>query len=203
MRRTPQLGARGIYQIRHPYTVSTSKIYTCYAIRSFKDIYEVNQDVFTEYYLPVGLSLSDFQNDEQLGAAIITLMSEDNHVIYVPDTYIEAYPEMGLVNYHRLVLSVDLGALPEYVNLDFLKDSIHGIVNQIVGVDSTVNLNNVPYAGAVSPDDHQTLEAARLTNIQLMQTDRAKYIEQKRLTDALQQRIQTLETIITDNNLLL
>lgn len=204
MRRTPPLTARGIYQLKHPFDVSAppSKIFICSAIRSFKDIYELGQDVYGDFYLPMGLTQATFQADEAEGAAIITLFSEDNDVVYVPDTYILAYPDMGVVDYQRTVLSLDLGTLPEYVSLDLLKQQLATQAKQTVGADVDVAIHAAPHSGAISPDQHQTLEAARLNNIEIQETDLSQYRAQLTMNADLVQRIQTLEQIILDNGLL-
>lgn len=202
MRRTPPLAARGIYQLRQPWEVPASKVYTCQAIRSFKDVYERGTDVYTEYYAPYGVSRSDFSEDVEANAAIITLISDDFDVVYVPDTYIVSYPDMGVVNYQRVVLSVDFGLLPDFLSLDYIKQEMTTVGSKVIGKDPEVNEAVAPTSGAVTPEEHQVLEASRLANIEFQTTDYAKYLEQVQLNNDLSTRIQTLEQIIIDNGLL-
>jgi hypothetical protein len=202
MRRTPPIAARGIYQLRQPWAIPASKVYTCYAIRTFKDIYELGEDVYTRYYEPYGVTRGDFANDEGETAAIITLISDDFDVVYVPDTYIAAYPDMGIVNYQRVVLSLDFGMLPDFLDLEFIKQEMATVGTKVIGKEPDVNEAVAPTSGAITPQEHQVLEASRLANIEFQDTDYSKYLEQVRLNNDLSERIRTLEQIIIDNGLL-
>ena len=202
MRRTPPLATRGIYQLRQPWEVPSSKVYTCYAIRSFQDIYELGEDVYKRYYQPYGVGLSEFEADAEAKAAIVTLISDDHDLVYVPDTYIQAYPEMGVVDYQRVVLSVDFGMLPDFLSLDHIRDQIATVGTEIIGKAPEVGEHVAPVSGAVTPEEHQTLEASRLANIQFRSTDHALYLEQRRLNEALIEKVKTLEQIVIDNGLL-
>lgn len=202
MRRTPPLLARGIYQLKAPYNASPSKVYICYAIRSFKDLYELGKDVYSEFYSPFGLTPADFSEDREQNAAIITLIAEDNQVIYVPDTYILSFPDMGEVSYQRVILSVDFGILPDYLSFDYVKQELAGVASKVIGKNPDTELHVAPIAGAVTPDQHETLESSRLSNIESQTTDRAKYLNQLRINEAMMERLKTLEQLAIDNGLL-
>jgi hypothetical protein len=202
MRRTPPLLARGIYQLKAPYMASPTKVYICYAIRSFKDLYELGKDVYSEFYSPYGLSQADFSADREENAAIITLISEDNQIVYVPDTYILSYPDMGDVGYQRVILSVDFGILPDYLSFDYTKQELAGVGSKVIGKAPDIELHVAPISGAVTPDQHETLESSRLANIELQTTDRAKYLNQLRINEAMVERLKTLERLAIDNGLL-
>jgi hypothetical protein len=190
MRRTPPLATRGIYQLRQPWEVPSSKVYTCYAIRSFQDIYELGEDVYKRYYQPYGVGLSEFEADAEAKAAIVTLISDDHDLVYVP------------VDYQRVVLSVDFGMLPDFLSLDHIRDQIATVGTEIIGKAPEVGEHVAPVSGAVTPEEHQTLEASRLANIQFRSTDHARYLEQRRLNEALIEKVKTLEQIVIDNGLL-
>lgn len=147
MRMTPPLAARGIYQLRQPWEVPASKVYTCQAIRSFQDIYEMGEDVYRRYYEPYGLSRGDFNDDEQVNAAIVTLISDDFDIVYVPDTYIASYPDMGVVNYQRVILSVDFGILPDFLNLDYIRQEMGTVGSKILGKEPEVKEAVAPTSG--------------------------------------------------------
>lgn len=202
MRRTPPLLARGIYQLKEPWNAPGSKVYICYAIRSFKDLYELGSDVYTEFYEPKGLSRSVFEEDRDQQAAIITLIADDNSIIYVPDTYILSFPDMGEVVYQRVVVSVDFGILPDYLSFEHMLEELANTGSQVIGKLPETSLHVAKSSGAVTPDEHQTLESSRLANIEAQDTDRAKYLQQLRLNEDLIQRIRSLEQIVIDNGLL-
>lgn len=202
MRRTPPLLARGIYQLKEPWNALGSKVYICYAVRSFKDLYELGKDVYSEFYKPKGLDRTVFENDHQENAAIVTLISEDNDVIYVPDTYILSFPDMGEVVYQRVIMSVDFGILPDYLSFDFTMQELAATGSDVIGKSPITSLHVAPISGAVTPDEHQTLESSRLANIATQDTDRALYLNQLRVNDDLVARIQSLEQILVNNGLI-
>jgi hypothetical protein len=202
MRRTPPIGTKGIYQLKVPFSVPPTKIFTCEAVRTFDDLYKRNRDVFTEFYLANGLTDENFQSDRRAGAAIITLISEDQEVVYVPDTYILSFPDMGMVNYQRVILSLDFGALPEYVNLDYTMTQMTTIAGKVLGRVPDIELHVAPTTQSIGPVEHQSLEAARLAQIEFEETDYAKYLKQLRINQDLSARLATLERLVIDKGLL-
>ena len=201
MKKTPPIYAKGRYQLNTPYSLDDLVLHTCIAIRSFGDIYEQGKDVFTLYYEPHGLTEEDVANDEKLRANIITLMSEDDDVIYVPDTYILSYPDMGTINYQHLVVSASLGAVPETLPLEFLQNQIHSTVLSVLGIESEVNIHKAPSVNVISPEDHEVLEVARLSALSLQKTERARIIELENTNTRLQQEIAILTDICQENDL--
>lgn len=199
---TPPLLAKGRYELKMPFQVDPGKIYTCMAIRSFDDIYELGEDVYETYYQPHNLSQEVFERDKELQTNIITLMSEDGPVVYVPDTYIVSYPAMGDVAYSHVVLSISLGAIPDYLSLDFLKDQLANVASDTIGITPEVKVHVAPHAGVVTPEEHEIAEVNRLAAIKNRTTDYAKLKELQNQNAALQERIATLEQIIIDHGLL-
>ena len=199
----PSIYARGVYVLNSPWSADSDTIYSCQSIRSFEELHERNIDPFEAFYQPKGLSQSDFQQDADAAATIVTLISEDGtEVIYVPDTYIASFPDTGNIPYHHVILSVDLGGLPETLGLDLIKQQIATTAIEVIGAEAEVNTHIAPTTGTVTNDEHLTLEAARLANIETTRTDRQKYLEQREYSDALEKRIETLETILKENNLI-
>lgn len=199
---TPPLNTKGRYSLKQPWVSAADALYTCKAIRSFKELLEQGVDIFKVYYEPKGLSQSDYATDLNRGANIITLMSDTHPVLRVPDTYIENYPNQTSVNYHHVILSVSVGAVPEFLNLDFLKDQIKGVVSDTIGAESQVFLQIGPSTGLVTPEQHEILEVARLSAIKNRETDRAARIRLQRTNDELTERLRVLEALVVSKGLL-
>lgn len=197
--KTPPLRAKGIYQLKAPWSVSPTLIYECIAIRSFADFLEKGEDVFKLIYEPKGLSQATFEADRALGAHIITLVSGTQPIIHVPDTYIEAYPLQNTVAYKTVVVSVSLGPLPDSLDLTFLKTQLQGVVSDVIGVTPEVKLHVLPALDVITDTQHEALEAARQAAIANRKTDRARVLELQAQVAAMTQQIQTLEQIIIDN----
>lgn len=199
-RRTPPIYAKGRYTLTMPWQADPAKIYTCQAIRSFSDLVELEIDPFTEFYEPMGVDASAYEADRQQRATIVTLTAENSdEVIYVPDTYIESFPNMDNIEYSHIVLSVSLSAVPDYLDLSFLKDQIANVVLDVIGLNATVKENRVPHVGSISTLDHDTLETARLANVKLQETDHARAKRLQAKLDDLQVKYDNLVQIMRDN----
>ena len=199
---TPPLNATGRFILRDPFIAKETTVYRCIALRKFDDLVEIGANIFEDYYQPVGLSVTDFQNDDRVDAVIVTLMDPSGEVIYVPDTYIVSYPNMGDVTYHRIVLSIGMGPIPSFLPLEHLQSQISGMVSDVIGVDSDVRIHAAPALGAVSPEQHEIMEAARANRINRRGTDRARFLQEQNKVTALQERVQILEQIILEAGLL-
>lgn len=196
-RNTPPLHAKGVYTLLTPWTSVSDSLYKCIAIREFADFTNRGESVFERFYNPKGLTQVEYQADLAADAHIVTLVSDTAPTIYVPDTYISKFPDLTGVEYKRIVLSVLLGPLPDTVDLIHLKASLASAASDITGVDAEVTEHVVPYSGAISAEQHATLEAARQAAITNRTTDRATVISQQAVIDAQALRIAGLEEIIT------
>ncbi len=203
IKRTPPIDTVGRYTLISPFVADQTKIFTCRAIRSFEDIYEQDEDVFKDYYEVKQLDITVFNEDKDAHANIITLMDADGVVIYVPDTYIESYPLMGNITYSHVVLSVSLGALPDYVDLTFVNGQILNVITDLINPPTKViNVNKSPSVGLVSPADHEVAEANRTASIQTRETDYAVRLQLEQKVNEQIQVIARLNQIILDAGIL-
>lgn len=198
----PPIGTRGIYSLKAPFTTVPDTLYTCAAIRHFKDIQNQGTDVFKRYYEPYEIEQIRYQDDLATGVVLVSLVSDTENPIYVPSSYIAAFPNLNSVNYHHVVLSLSLGALPEYLDLTFLKDQIAGVASDTIGVSPTVYENIATTTNTVSPEEHDAITIAREAAIKNRITDYARVIELQQQKASLEQRLQILETILIENGLL-
>jgi hypothetical protein len=187
--------------VKEPFVTDPSVLYTCAAIRTFRDIRERGFDPFVEFYQPMGLTQTQFNEDEELGASVITLVSDSDPTLYIPTSFILSYPNQHFVPYNHVVLSVSLGLVPDYVDYTFLQDQISGVVSDVIGVESDVKLHIAPTREALSPEEHEVLEVSRLSAVQMRVTDHARVLELERKNQKLLDQLATLETIIKQNNL--
>lgn len=199
-RRTPPLLAKGRYQLKAPFSAGISTVYVCKAIRTFDDIVKLNIDVFEKYYKPWGLTDAEYEADRREGACIITLMSspigieaDAPELVYVPDTFILSYPDMTDVLYNHVVLSLSLGAIPDYLSLDFLKERLSEVASDVIGVEPVVNEHIALSSGAVSPAQHETRETIRLAAINTRTTSYSRVQELQASYQDLMTRYQALE----------
>ncbi|MBN22494.1 MAG: hypothetical protein CL678_14515 [Bdellovibrionaceae bacterium] len=202
------MNATGRYTLLEPWVADSSTIYSCKAIRSFDDIYKTGVDVFKSYYEPLGLTREDVEEGRQAGANIVTLMSrsvglanEQVGVIYVPDTHIVSYPDMSSYRYNHVVLSISLGAIPDYIQLDLLKDEMVAAASDVIGVESEVKVHVAESSGSVTPEEHDVWVAAREQAIANRGSEYGRILELQQQLQALQVKYDTLEQYVLDNDL--
>lgn len=157
---TPTINSTGLFKVEKPFVVDMKRIYEVTAIREFDDFWVNGVDIYTEYYKPVGLSEDIYKRDVAAGAAIITLKSELGSV-YVPDTFIISYPEMGYQNYKHVVLSVSLGALSDDQNIEALLKDIRELCAKHIGVEGTVQKHSAPLQSALTRSEVDSMEKVR------------------------------------------
>lgn len=158
---TPPINTTGFYKVYQPFILSADLTYRCDAIRSFTELAKRNIDVFKTYYQPHGISETEFGNDVSRKASIVTLVSSEGEFVYVPNSYIEAYPGMEGVAYQRTVLMVELGPLPATIELEYMLPRVNDLVTKATGTSATARYVAVPLESPITHDQHHQLEDAR------------------------------------------
>lgn len=199
---TPPLLTRGRYTLVTPFTALPTTLYTCAAIRTMPECQIHGEDVLNDIYIKAGLTKADFDRDSKAGSKIVTLLSEDSVPIYVPDSYIESYPNYDAVPYSHTVLSIDLGALPDFVSLANLQLEISALTSDVVGKESKVTVHRGASTGLVTPEQHEVAEVARVAAIKRRTTYRAENVRLEREKAALIEQNQVLMDLLKANNLM-
>lgn len=193
---TPPMYAKGLFQLREPFVATSTVQYTVSAIRTFEEIRAKGDDPLALVYLPKSLTQADYQADVAQGAAVITLLSATEKPLYVPDTYILSYPNMGVVPYSWLVASLSLGMLPDSYDTSLLEEKLKGVVSDFIGVQPTVNIGRAATNRAVTDDEHVQLTATRQAAIKARDTDYAQASALQTTVNQQAERIQQLEAVI-------
>lgn len=204
---TPSIRLRGRYTLKAPWVANPGKVYECEAIRSFDDLVKLGVDIYEVFYAPTGLvngqvyglSTFSFEAEKQADANIITLRADDGEYIYVPDTYILSIPNMDGIKYDQVVLSVNLLAIPGYLDLSALKTDMASRIQAIIGLPVTVQENRVAASNQPTPAAHDAAEAARTAAITINKTDNmllqealAREVKLNETIDALVAKLQAL-----------
>jgi len=193
---TPPINATGEYSLSAPFSTPSGAIYRCEAIQGFEALDQKNVDIFATYYEPHGLTSQDYENDRTNAINIITLISDVEPTIYVPSSYIAGFPTTTNIPYSRLVMSIDLGVLPDGLDLTSVMSVIQSQCSEVIGQTATVDLHKVSIENSISESQHEQLEANRLAAIVERETP---YAALQRLTNeiaALNTRIGEMATII-------
>jgi hypothetical protein len=199
----PQVGVKGVWTLLTPFqSLLTPNIaYKCLAIRSLQDIIAGGGDPQTLYYTPNNLSSQVYQTDLANGVNILTLQNDSGITVYVPDSYLTTFPDIGGVPYNVVVLTINLGAIPESTDLTYLNSKISDAVQDNLGVSATIIPVVASATTIVSNDADATFQAARQTAIANNQTDNARYLAVNALLQSAVQQIEMLEAYIVSLNL--
>lgn len=195
-RLTPPLNARGLFSLRLPFSATGTVVYRVGAEQTFEDMLKRGVDPMKVVYEPVGLSTVDYANDQAAGAAIITLLSDTELPKYVPDTYIDSYPNMGVVAHSRIVLAADLGMLPDTYDLTRAQQAVAKALSDDIGVAPTILVCSAPVTDAITQEQYVQNMNARNAAIKNRTTDYALLLQARDQIAALTQSNGELITII-------
>lgn len=197
----PPIGTSGIYKLDAPFAtkLQANMSYRCDAVRRVADFLEVGLDPFEEIYASNGLTRERYDLDLANQVCIISLVSASGHWVYVPSTFVLAYPDINGVPYTVMVLGVELGAIPNYKDLTGLKQVLSNLVRDTIGITPTIREVAISAVQKLSQSDHDALENARTLAINNSQTDRAKLIATEAQLAALQQQYAQLEAYVRAN----
>ncbi|WP_144106736.1 hypothetical protein [Paraburkholderia sp. BCC1886] len=190
---TPNLNSSGSWNLTAPFAaLLTSNVsYKCVAIRSLSDLIAAGADPYSLYYSANGLTQADYQADVTAGASIVSLQSSSGSWVYVPTTYISQMPGQNNISCTSIVLGVNLGPLPDSLDLTFVKTQVANAVTDSLGVSNpTVVGLAVSAKTLISSAEAAAAAAARQAVINSIGTPTAQLI-------AAQKTVTTQQTVIT------
>lgn len=206
MKTTPVIGATGRFMLKLPWKADANTTYEVLAIRSFDDIYKLGDDVYSIYYKPMGLVEGlagfKFKDEVALKPNIVTLKGLNGSIVYVPDTYIVSFPSLGNVQYHHVIITASLGALPEQVDLSIIKDDIQNLIEARIGAKTVAKIMTAPATNQPNAEQHEALEAARTGSIREYENDYTKVKRQQDTIGKLTAKVEALTQVLKANNLI-
>lgn len=195
---TPPMYSEGVFLLTTPFNAKVDVAYKVQAIRTFAEISAHGEDPFQLVYFPVGLTRTDYQNDIDLGAAVITLLSKTEKPIYVPDTYIRSYPDMGSVPYSHLVVSASCGSIADSYDTAVIQQLLAGLLRDRLGITAVVTVGRAATANVVSAEEHVEIERARQAAITQTNTDLSRALKAEDTVAAQLVTIAALEQMLRD-----
>lgn len=194
----PPVGTAGIYKLDAPFSaqLQPNMSYRCDAVRRLSDFLEVGVDPYEEFYKKNDLTKEKYDLDVMNRVCMISLVSSSGHWLYVPSTYILAYPDLNGVPYTVMVLGLELGAIPNYKDLTGLKQALSNLTRDTIGITPVIKEVAVSAVTKLSQADADALEAARQSQITNSQTDRAKLLALQQAYTLLQQQYAQLEAYV-------
>lgn len=201
-RMTPPLLTKGRYTLVDPFVAEGTVLYICTALRTFPECEIAGEDVLNDVYIKIGLTAKEYNRDLAAGALLVTLMSETHPPIFVPDTYIESYPNLSDVTYNHIVVTASLGSVPDFLNFEFLKAQVAGVISDVIGVAPNVQIARAISTGLVTPEQHEAMEVGRLAAIKTRTTDRANAIVLQNKCTRLEEQNRILMQLLQENEII-
>lgn len=196
----PDIGLSGVYELRTPFDtkVPNKTKLTCKAVRKISDYLASSEDVKQLCYIDNDLTEGDYENDLMLDMEIVSLQSGEGQWLYVPASYIVSYPLTNGIPYRSLVIGINLPQMPIEQDLTDMKTDIANLVKDHIGVLPTLSSVETSAIIYVALDKHETNEGLR--NLEKnSKSYRTRYLEANLTIDALNTKIQELETYIKNN----
>lgn len=200
----PAVGTRGRFILKPPFDAAMvpNTLYTLTADRKFDEIDTFGTNIFTQFYDPFKLTEADLNSDRAAGARLITLMTANSPPLYVPTTYVQSYPDLSFKPYNQYMAVLSFGPMAEDTLFEPTIQALKNTTSEFLGVEPDVHIAFMPLTDIVTPEQHESAEAARQASITNRSTDYARLYESQAQVALLQQRIQILEKIVKDNGLL-
>ena len=163
----PYIGMSGTWVLKSPLNVyiHPDAVYTCHAIRSFNELIEQQIDPLNTIYTAIGLTEQDYENGLLTNVVIISLVDGQGNWKYIPSDYIVSFPNSDGKLYIENEINITLDKLPIEVNLDGLRDEITSLIRTRLGIESETSINNSKPLQLVKYEDHDIVEAMRLSAI--------------------------------------
>lgn len=189
----PEVHASGNWTLHPPFNnyLNATKWYTCIAIRKFEDFILLGIDPYEEFYNKTFKINRDKYNQDLLaGACIVTVKDSAGSVKSFPSSYIKSFPALGGVSYQALVATINLGAIPEAMDLELLKDRLVEVVRDTIGIDSEVKVVNIAPKELIERESHERIEAARREKIKASRTTQSRCLALEKENAALKKQLE-------------
>lgn len=198
--KTPAINSYGVYSAILPYVIASDVRYRCTGLNLISALLADNTDVYALYYENLGIDIETYEDDKKNDVAIVTLSSSDGPEINIPSSFIEELPTLVTIPYSRIIISADMGLLPDTLNMGQLVTDIKDMIDGRIGVNSIVKLNAISNASFYTVEEDALLESNRLAAIADSDTLSYKYSKLVDELTAALDKIVDLETVIIANS---
>lgn len=194
---TPAVGTKGSFSFQSPFDsiLFSNQEYEVKSIRSLKELYDSEEDPYTNIYAANNLTEQDFETDLNNDIPIIVLANDANQYYYVPATKLSSLPKLTGVKYQEVMLAINLGYLPVDTDITSTKMDIESVVSEKIGVKS--NMEIIKTSAVQLVDEAKDVEYTKLREANMNKdTWRTKYKKlESKYNDALAQ-LELLHTCI-------
>lgn len=176
----PSIGMKGLIKFKPPFDKEEyKKKYEVIAIRDLIDYYNNGEDPLNNIYLRFDLTEEDYNNDIENKVPIITLRADGNKLTYVPANRILSLPQVYGVEYQQKVLSINLGMIPESINLSDIQSDIQDLVKDSLGIKPVVQTVPTSAICYKTEEEHKAFISLfdKNPNVQNYKSYKTKYLQ--------------------------
>lgn len=153
----PELGTKGTFTFAAPFDniIAPTQELEVKALRSLKEVYDSEEDPFTNIYQSLNLTEQEFKRDLDWKVPIIVFSDSSNQYFYVPATKLLSLPKIAGIKYQEVMLAVNLGYLPLSHDISLLIDTLKTDVLATTGITSTVETIKTSAIQMVTDEEHE------------------------------------------------
>lgn len=163
---TPIIGTKGIFVLRSPWIPSPGEHYEVTAIRTLQELtnagIDVQKDIYAKLGIQDGVDGFSWNAEVSKNPYYVTLQGTQGNKLVVPDTYIEQYPDLSPVKYHRVFVAVSIGQFPEDEKFDDLASDLADLAQSRTGMTAVGMIYTTPLQTQPTAQQHQTYMNTRL-----------------------------------------
>ena len=192
------LGTSGLWSLSAPFNVmlKAGTPYTVIGIRNIAEIIAAGDDPETDYYTSNNLTTAVYLNDLNNNVSILSLQNGAGDLVYVPNSFVNNYPDLGGVPYRVLALTINLGAIPDAMSLSNLISKVQDDVLELVGINAIAKVAALSPVTLLNSGYAASIEAARVAKVGTVITDYTKYVQTNLLLTNARQKISMLEALL-------
>lgn len=195
---TPRLGSSGFYSAGGHYGIKAKVIYTLQQIESFSSALSRGIDIYSKYYEPYEILKDIYESDLANGASLLTITGSGSEIV-LPNARLDKYPIANVVDYSHVIVSCDLGDLPDDVLTEHIQQELVAIAASGLGVTAVAREHRIPTELPVTVAEHETLEAARLLKVDDSESLYSRHAAAMKENRELREKIALLERYIREN----
>lgn len=137
----PELNSSGVFNLEEPFNKKENEkvVFTVTAIRSLTECLDNQEKPYDTIYQPNGLTKEDYIRDLNNNIPIVTLYDGANEY-NVPGNRIKSVGKLDGAIYQEKIVTIDLGVVPDDIDLEEVKTDIQQEVKTMYGVNTSVEL---------------------------------------------------------------
>lgn len=182
-------GKNYIVKFKAPFDTNkyNNTVLTFTSMRTFKEFYTEDINIFKMLYETNGLTIDNYTNDVSNGVLIYTFISNKDEYIYVPSNYVDfTDSNKHIISYTPRMISFNLGLLPDDLNIEPLCNDILGTIKEYLELEPAYQIVRYGESVLVTSEEDKDIRNNILPKFRNAMSWKNKYerlLEQNTLRD--------------------